>query len=178
MQERGRHVSDQTQILFGAAVDARLGDRLTVTIISSLAAGEDLIPQPTQSALSSAPANLPIWEQPQEILPKIETEPEPTPMESFEPAEMIPFDEPTPIETAPQPPIEPAPSKPKATVSPAQKTPGKEETPATEKAVQAKQEVLQFEAVARGRFEKSEPTIVEGEDLDVPTYLRKNLKVK
>lgn len=35
-----------------------------------------------------------------------------------------------------------------------------------------KQETLQFEPVARGRFEKSEPTIVEGEDLDVPTFLR------
>jgi cell division protein FtsZ len=43
---------------------------------------------------------------------------------------------------------------------------------------QAKQEVLQFEPVTRGRFEKSEPTIVEGEDLDVPTYLRKKIKVK
>ena len=38
MQELGRHVSDQTQILFGAVVDAQLGDRLSVTIISSLAA--------------------------------------------------------------------------------------------------------------------------------------------
>jgi cell division protein FtsZ len=178
MQELGRHVSDQTQILFGAAVDARLGDRLTVTIISSLTADEDLIPQQTQPALSSAPAKLPVWEQPQEIPPKIEIEPEPTPTEAFEPAEMIPFDEPTPIETAPQPPMEPAPSKPKATVSPAHKTPVKETKPSTEKSVQAKQEVLQFEAVTRGRFEKSEPTIVEGEDLDVPTYLRKNIKVK
>lgn len=35
-----------------------------------------------------------------------------------------------------------------------------------------KQETLQFEPVARGRFEKIEPTIVEGEDLDVPTFLR------
>ena len=41
MQELGRHVSDQTQILFGAAVDARLGDRLSVTIISSLSADEE-----------------------------------------------------------------------------------------------------------------------------------------
>ncbi len=41
MQELGRHVSDQTQILFGAVVDARLGDRLSVTIISSLSAEED-----------------------------------------------------------------------------------------------------------------------------------------
>ena len=178
MQELGRHVGEQTQILFGAAVDGRLGDRLTVTVISSLTADEDLIPQQTQPALSSAPANLPVWEQPQEIPPKIETEPEPTPMESFEPAEMIPFDEPAPIETAPPPPVEPVLSNPEPIVSPAHKTPVKEAKPSTEKSVQAKQEVLQFEAVTRGRFEKSEPTIVEGEDLDVPTYLRKNIKVK
>ncbi|HZE57940.1 MAG TPA: hypothetical protein VE031_08805, partial [Chthoniobacterales bacterium] len=56
--------------------------------------------------------------------------------------------------------------------------PEKEEKPLAEKSVPAKQETLQFEPVTRGRFEKSEPTIVEGEDLDVPTYLRKNIKVK
>jgi hypothetical protein len=42
----------------------------------------------------------------------------------------------------------------------------------------ARQEVMQFEPVTRGRFEKSEPTIVEGQDLDVPTFLRKNVRVK
>jgi cell division protein FtsZ len=50
--------------------------------------------------------------------------------------------------------------------------------PKPEKFVQAKQEVLRFEPVTRGRFEKSEPTIVEGQDLDVPTFLRKNFRVK
>ena len=34
------------------------------------------------------------------------------------------------------------------------------------------------DAGVRGRFDKSEPTIVDGEDLDVPTFMRKNLKVK
>ena len=34
------------------------------------------------------------------------------------------------------------------------------------------------EPTVRGRFDKSEPTIVDGEDLDVPTFMRKNLKVK
>src|SRR5207247_9560827 len=62
-------------------------------------------------------------------------------------------------------------------------TPRKKAIPHTDekaaaKSVPAKQEILQFEPVTRGRFEKSEPTIVEGEDLDVPTYLRKNIKVK
>jgi cell division protein FtsZ len=54
----------------------------------------------------------------------------------------------------------------------------KESQPLKEKYVQAKQEVMQFEPITRGRFEKSEPTIVEGQDLDVPTFLRKNIKVK
>jgi len=43
---------------------------------------------------------------------------------------------------------------------------------------EAKQETLQFEPVSRGRFEKSEPTIIDGQDLDVPTFLRQNVKVK
>ena len=55
--------------------------------------------------------------------------------------------------------------------------PLKELSPVIEK-VHAKQEVLQFEPVTRGRFEKSEPTIVEGQDLDVPTFLRQNIRVK
>ena len=54
----------------------------------------------------------------------------------------------------------------------------KEPNPVVEKKPLAKQEVMQFEPVTRGRFEKSEPTIVEGQDLDVPTFLRKNVRVK
>ena len=38
------------------------------------------------------------------------------------------------------------------------------------------QGALNLKAVQRGRFDKSEPTIVEGEDLDTPTYLRLGLK--
>src|SRR3989440_1302353 len=41
MKELGRHVSDQTQILFGTAVDGRMGNRLSVTIISSLSSDVD-----------------------------------------------------------------------------------------------------------------------------------------
>jgi cell division protein FtsZ len=172
MQELGRHVNEQTQILFGVAVDGRLGDRLSVTIISSLAADEDLISQQIQPAQSSVPTMPPVWEQPQEIPPNIDLEPEPMPMEAFQPAEMSPIDEP--------PPVEPVLNKPEPIVSTPHKKPApvKEEKPSVEKSAQAKQEVLQFEPATRGRFEKSEPTIVGGEDLDIPTYLRKNIKVK
>jgi len=172
MQELGRYVNEQTQILFGFAVDGRLGDRLSVTIISSLAADEDLISQQIQPAQTSVPTMPPVWEQPQEIPPSTDLEPEPMPMEAFQPAEMSPIDEP--------PPVEPVLNKPEPIVSTPHKKPApvKEEKLSGEKSAHAKQEVLQFEPVTRGRFEKSEPTIVEGEDLDVPTYLRKNIKVK
>src|SRR5437660_4938702 len=78
MQELGKHVRDNTQILFGTAVDGRLGDRLSVTIISSLAADEDLVSQPAQPAQSSAPATPPVWGQSQDASPKVDGEPEPT----------------------------------------------------------------------------------------------------
>lgn len=41
-----------------------------------------------------------------------------------------------------------------------------------------KAEQMQFEPVNRGRFDKSEPTIVDGQDFDVPTFLRKGLRIK
>jgi cell division protein FtsZ len=179
MQELGRHVSEQTQILFGAAVDGRLGDRLSVTIISSLAAEEDLISQSTGSGiLSSAPATTPPQEQYQHPAPQIYIEPEPAAMESALPEESVAFEEPVAAEASPAPAF--LPSEPAPLISPPQKktVPRKEEKVPPEKSAPAKQEVLQFEPVTRGRFEKSEPTIVEGEDLDVPTYLRKNIKVK
>ena len=41
-----------------------------------------------------------------------------------------------------------------------------------------KQENLPLEGVSRGRFEKSEPTLYNGEDLDVPTYIRRGISLK
>ena len=99
-----------------------------------------------------------------------------------QPAEETPFSqepllEPDPL-LEPEPPSAPAPVRVAPAVratppTPAARPPPTESKPA---AAKVKQETLQFEPVARGRFEKIEPTIVEGEDLDVPTFLR--LKVK
>jgi cell division protein FtsZ len=77
---------------------------------------------------------------------------------------------------------DPPPQPPTPRIIPPKKKPliapkAEPESPKREKAA-ARQEVLQFEPVTRGRFEKSEPTIVEGQDLDVPTFLRKNIRVK
>jgi cell division protein FtsZ len=38
-----------------------------------------------------------------------------------------------------------------------------------------RQAQLPLEIISRGRFEKSQPTIHRGEDLDVPTYIRRNV---
>jgi cell division protein FtsZ len=178
MQELGRHVNEETQILFGTVVDGRMADRLSVTIISSFTADMDPIPQQIQPPQSSMPTIPPVWAQPQDAPPKIDIEPEATAMETSQPAETMPIEEPAPVGTTrPQPPI-PNKPEPRLITPQANPVPIKEGKPSPEKNVQAKQEVLQFEPVTRGRFEKSEPTIIEGEDLDVPTYLRKKIKVK
>jgi cell division protein FtsZ len=179
MQELGRNVNEQTQILFGAVVDGRLGDRLAVTIISSLAPEDDMISQSRDGGtLSSASAAPPVREEYQHPEPQIIIEPEPAAVEPVGTEESISFEEPVAAEAAPAPAF--VSSEPEPLTIPPQKkaVAQKEEKLAAEKSLQAKQEILQFEPVTRGRFEKSEPTIVEGEDLDVPTYLRKNIKVK
>src|SRR6476620_6854066 len=43
MQDLGKHIHDETQIIFGTAVDSRMGNRLSVTLISSLG-GEEKVP--------------------------------------------------------------------------------------------------------------------------------------
>ena len=186
MQELGRHVSDQTQILFGAAVDGPLGDRLSVTIISSLCAEEEAILLQTPPAPSSVSVLSPIREQYYPPAPEPEIQAEQPMLEPAPVEETVPFEEPMAAEAAPmatpisiEAPVitihngEPEHTTIKPSIS------SKEEKVSVEKAATpAKQEVLQFEPVTRGRFEKSEPTIIEGEDLDVPTYLRKNIKIK
>ncbi|MDX1952041.1 MAG: hypothetical protein SFY81_07635, partial [Verrucomicrobiota bacterium] len=39
------------------------------------------------------------------------------------------------------------------------------------------QGMLDLEIISKGRFEKSEPTIHRGEDLDVPTYIRRGISL-
>lgn len=159
MEEFNRHVSDQTQILFGTSVDPSLGQKMNVTIISAIGV--------------AAPA---VAEAPR-ALPRIAAMPGPVQPES-----------PTATSIALPPPgfIEPAPAFADHAGPPLPADPPLAGAPddnasraaARKAAREAKQEQMQFEPVTRGRFEKSEPTIVDGQDLDVPTFLRRNLKVK
>jgi len=188
MQELNRHVEDHTQILFGTSVDSKMGNRMSVTLISSLSAE---ISEPNILPMRPAPQIAvaePVVEAPpptMPIVPEIVTPSLPEPAFESVPnehntdwqetveqvAEIIPLPVPEP------PKRKPAPARaPEVKSEPAEAEAQK--PPAKKKIVQARQEVMQFEPVTRGRFEKSEPTIVEGQDLDVPTYLRKNIRVK
>jgi cell division protein FtsZ len=198
MKELGRHVRDNTQILFGTAVDGRMGNRLSVTILSSIANenAPEQTPETTYAAPIPAPAPFvpaspPIWEQQAEALPvdepapPLETQDVVEPIEAEmapEPEELIPLQAPVSIDAPITPDLEPKKSAPGPRVIVPKKKPMLITEPVNpvkpDKIVQAKQEVMQFEPVTRGRFEKSEPTIVEGQDLDVPTFLRKNVRVK
>jgi cell division protein FtsZ len=180
MQELGKHISDQTQILFGTAVDSRMGNRLSVTIISSL--GSESGVETKQPAMPTPMP--PIWEQPPvKSAAPVEQPADPIADPPPTPEELIQFPQAEPVQDR-QPPVAPPPPvapRPPRVIIPKQKPVAKEPKevkPPNPAKAQAKQEVLQFEPVTRGRFEKSEPTIVEGQDLDVPTFMRKNIRVK
>jgi cell division protein FtsZ len=186
MKELGRHINDQTQIIFGTAVDGRLGNRLSVTLISALDAeteveSKQISPTPV-AATPGMPEPPPVWEP--HIDPQLTVSPEPAmPVvdQTTDPENLIQFEEPSappPLEIprhAPE--IVEAEPPPRLIVPKKKPMAPKEPKPVVHK-VEAKQEVMQFEPITRGRFEKSEPTIVEGQDLDVPTFLRKNIRVK
>ncbi len=74
----------------------------------------------------------------------------------------------------PEPPRQPTVTQSSFIEPPAATTP----PPPTEKhhTPKVQQPLLPLDPIDRGRFEKIEPTIVEGEDLDIPTFLRRKNK--
>ncbi len=228
MEELGKHISDDAQIRFGSSVDRAMGNRMSVTIISSVAVEVEQVAKPQPAVIP--PVALPpriSRVQPKPVAKRQPVVVEPEPVETDEDVEEM--EQPavaSPAESfveAVAEPMEEAhfaePSAPDSPASedeagddslfgldepkPAAKAPAQVEKPAARprppvtrppriitqpspvaafsaapKSSQEKQETLQFEPVTRGRFEKSEPTIVDGQDLDVPTFLRRNVRVK
>jgi len=176
MEELNRHINDQTQLFMGIGIETRMGNRLSVSILSSLGNG----------------AEKPVAQRHQRTIYPVEPAPQPDiKPEPWKPAAIpIPLLRPpsegeaVPTECAPVraaeelmlPRSESEPQKP-AQVRPAAKAEPKPQSAAAKKA-EAKQETLQFEPISRGRFEKSEPTIIDGQDLDVPTFLRRNVRIR
>jgi cell division protein FtsZ len=86
-----------------------------------------------------------------------------------EPARESIREQPTQQTPAPQTPT----TKPQARPSPAPAS----ATTSRKTTTKQTQGTLDLDTHQRGRFDKSEPTIVAGEDLDIPTFLRKGIKL-
>jgi cell division protein FtsZ len=175
MEELNRHINDRTKLFMGISVDPEMGQRLSVSIISSLGSPDEhaapaVLPGVSAEPVSNGrPADVVVTSQPGQRA-------EPTP-DTSHPNTLLPKSvdfaevqapESRPVEDTtgvPPPQLKEPPSKVAS------------RAPVVKK-VEAKQEVLPFEPVSRGRFEKSEPTIVDGQDLDVPTFLRKHIRIR
>ncbi len=135
MKQLGRHVPDETQILFGIGVEPKLGESVTVTLVSSLSATEMaarpvIIPEPERREvpvriaaparvaeaedsnlqLFAAPAPEPEPRRPSPAMQAAIASVPPPPVELFKPAAPEPAPEPLPaprIQAAPR--LEPAP---------------------------------------------------------------------
>jgi cell division protein FtsZ len=176
MEEFNRHISDGTRVSFGVATDGKLGRRIVVSILCGTAAAAAVEPAPVAKAPQSVPV-APLPERaPAAVAPASEFFPEPAVVE-------LPMEIPSGVRSSEPPislPVERAIASP-ATITPAAKkyAPAPPVTASTGKAIIKKEEraeQMTLEPANRGRFEKSEPTIVDGEDLDVPTFLRKNVR--
>ena len=156
MQEIARQASEGSMLHLGVSTLPDKNAPVVVTILAKAGAVTVPAAAPVVRPRRAPSPERPPKPEPAPVEPELPSAPEPTTAEKPEP-------EPEPAPVRPAPPPRPAPPQPsKQSPSPAPK-------PAASK---IKQETLQFEPVARGRFEKIEPTIVEGEDLDVPTFLR------
>lgn len=168
MEDFNRHISDTTRIQFGLTTEPRLTRRLAVTILSSTSAALGTASAPVEAPARSA---APVPQQPAPAYaPELAAAPHPA-----ADAPLFPLDEqadaPAPVrQKAPTPRAEPIAAK---ATQPAAKAHA--EAPAKK---EQKAEQMPLEAPSRGRFDKGEPTIVDGQDLDVPTFMRRNVKLK
>jgi len=176
MEELNRHISDQTHLFMGIAIESRMGNQLSVSILSALG---DSSMKPVQHLPAKSTASMnsasPQTQQTQALLSPSVSEPAPA-VANSDPAPAVSDQPEAPKQELNLPRGENESQKP-APPRALFKSEPKTQAAATRKP-EAKQETLQFEPVSRGRFEKSEPTIIDGQDLDVPTFLRQNVKVR
>ena len=150
---------EYAHIIMGAAVEAELGDRLSVTVIAAR--------QPEAGAADAVTAGA-VLREGNGVTSK-RTASETVEASAFD-SQFIEKNPPTrpPSRFVPPPP-ELGPEKKQQLLAQQKRRPYRK--PGSK----MRQGTLPLEIVSRGRFEKSEPTIYHGEDLDVPTYIRRGV---
>jgi cell division protein FtsZ len=147
-------IASRAHVIMGAATDGAMRDKLTVTLIAGVA---PLVTHRASSPLAHKPVPAArvrpgeIYPARSGINPNRSARPDPASCDSGITPASSPVTSVKTSELAPQPKKEP---------------------------VAPKQETLALENVSRGRFDKSEPTLYDGENLDVPTYLRRGVVLK
>jgi cell division protein FtsZ len=152
-----RH-AENAQIFLGAAIEDDLEDRVTVTVIASCRARSK---GPERNGMPEAVEARPVAARNGTAQPRIN--PDSQLIESSE---------------APRPVSRFVPPPPELTLDKTEQILVRQNgNGSRQRKVMARmrQGQLPLEIISRGRFEKSEPTIHRGEDLDVPTYIRRNI---
>jgi len=153
------HACEYAHIIMGAAVEAELGDRLSVTVIAA---------RQSEAGAADAVTAAAVLREGDEARSK-RTASETVEASAFD-SQFIEKNPPTrpPSRFVPPPP-ELGPEKKQQLLAQQKRRPYRK--PGSK----MRQGTLPLEIVSRGRFEKSEPTIYHGEDLDVPTYIRRGV---
>ncbi len=247
MKQVGRNVPDQTQILFGVAVDAKLGDAVAVTLLSSLGAEQLQNHAPVARPTARLEPPAPPRNEPAPAAPPplpLEEPADDDEEEAAAPAMAASASRPAPAAEAPDlfaaaaimtapasagsvfqevadaeipdevtfeqeeevptarskaavvaPAAETAsialPAEPPTTLEPESEPEARENAPAGKRgsvlanvisanapASKAETDMFQAGDEGRGRFKNTEPSLVEGEDLDVPTWMRLRKKLQ
>ncbi len=187
MDELHRHLPEGVRVFFGAAVDPQLTGSISVTLLSAVAS--DALPATDRVAPPTGHRHSDGAEY-EDVAGGVEAR------DGHEDAD-VDFVEPELGLELEEESDEPGEEDPRIAATPARaETPAEGARPAAPRplfgslrrnltpaaapldAKEAKAEQMQFEPVNRGRFEKSEPTIIDGQDLDVPTFLRRNARLK
>ncbi len=203
MDEVNKHLTDQTHLYFGTATDAGMSGQLSIAIFCGGTASAAALAEPRRPAPARADASPRHQRQARREpapslplpLPELESEEEEECAEEsdevfaeeddeLEPAAELHSEEDEEAEASDED-LEEAPAVPATLRHPifarldaarrAEEAAAQAlaQAASAAKAREEKQEQMLFEPVNRGRFEKSEPTIIDGQDLDVPTFMRR-----
>ena len=158
MNELSKYVNDDAHILFGVSSDEKQGDNLSLTIISSVGT-----PGTSESDPNDEQSELIVEDSASEESPVTEGElPEPF-VDSDDNEEEEAEEEEAEEEEAEE--------------EEAEEEEAEEEEAEEEEGFAEQQDLLPEKKSGRGRFDKAEPSVTDdGEDLDVPSFLRKKKK--
>ena len=152
MEQINRHC-EQAHIIMGAAIDEELRDRLTVTLVASRRTGpaeEISVARALGETSEATPAG-----SGADLAERL--------VEMGSPSR--------PASRVVAPPPESSPAKTEELLAQQSGAGSRLRKGAT----RMRQGQLPLEILSKGRFEKSEPTIHRGQDLDVPTYIRRGV---